>query len=222
MTDLVNAIVLLANFVLIPATVYACQLALGALGVTLVYGVLRFSNFAHGETMAFGAMVTILLTWLLQSWQIGIGPLPTALLALPAGIAATGGLCLVTDRWVYRFYRRRKAAPVILLVASVGVMFVLNGLIRFVIGPDDQVFTDGTRFVVSVRQFKGRHGTGRGTGDQDHADDHRRGDRDPGAVAVLVPGQDAHRQVDARPTPTTRTWPCCPASTRNGWWRSPG
>ena len=162
MADVVNAVVLLANFVLVPAAAYGCQLALGALGVTLVYGVLRFSNFAHGETMAFGAMVTILVTWLLQSWGVGIAPLPTALLALPAGIVATGGLCLLTDRWVYRFYRRKKAAPVILLVASVGIMFVLNGLIRFVIGPDDQVFTDGTRFVVSVRQFKAATGLAEG------------------------------------------------------------
>ena len=154
MTDVVNAVVLLANFVLVPATVYGFQLALGALGVTLVYGVLRFSNFAHGETMAFGTMVTILVTWLLQSGEVGIAPLPTALLALPVGIVASGGLCLLTDRCVYRFYRRKRAAPVIMLVASVGVMFVLNGLIRFVIGPDDQVFTDGARFVVSVRQFK--------------------------------------------------------------------
>ncbi len=161
MTDLVNAVVLLANFVLVPATVYGCQIALGALGVTLVYGVLRFSNFAHGETMAFGAMVTILFTWLLQSGEVGLGPLPTALLALPAGIVATGVLCLLTDRWIYRFYRRKRAAPVILLVASVGVMFVINGLIRFVIGPDDQVFTDGTRFVVSVRQFKEATGSAR-------------------------------------------------------------
>jgi branched-chain amino acid transport system permease protein len=63
---------------------------------------------------------------------------------------------------VYRFYRRKKAAPVILLVASVGIMFVINGLIRFVIGPDDQVFTDGTRFVVSVRQFKAATGLAEG------------------------------------------------------------
>jgi len=60
MADILNALVLLSNFVLIPALSYGAQLALGALGVTLVYGVLRFSNFAHGDTMAFGAMATIL------------------------------------------------------------------------------------------------------------------------------------------------------------------
>jgi branched-chain amino acid transport system permease protein len=73
--------------------------------VTLIYGILRFSNFAHGDTMAFGAMVTILVTWGLQSAGITLGPLPTALLALPVGIAATGLLVLGTDRVVYKFYR---------------------------------------------------------------------------------------------------------------------
>ncbi|MDA9224884.1 branched-chain amino acid ABC transporter permease, partial [Tateyamaria sp.] len=58
--DLLNALVALSNFVLIPAIAYGSQLALGALGVTLIYGILRFSNFAHGDTMAFGTMVTVL------------------------------------------------------------------------------------------------------------------------------------------------------------------
>ncbi len=162
MESAVNAVVLLTNFLFVPATAYGCQLALGALGVTLVYGVLRFSNFAHGEVMAFGAMVTILVTWLLQTWNVGIGPLPTAVLALPAAMLVTGGLCLLTDRWVYRFYRRTKAPPVILLVASVGVMFLIHGLIRLVIGPDDRVFTDGTRFLVTAGQFKSLTGLAEG------------------------------------------------------------
>ena len=84
--DLLNAFAALANFVLIPAIAYGSQLALGALGVTLIYGILRFSNFAHGDTMAFGTMVTILFTWWFQALGISLGPLPTALLALPIGI----------------------------------------------------------------------------------------------------------------------------------------
>ena len=162
MESLANAVVLLSNFLVVPALAYGCQLALGALGVTLVYGILRFSNFAHGETMAVGAMVTILVTWLLQSWNVGIAPLPTALLALPAGMLAAAGLCVLVDRWVYRFYRRRKAAPVIFLVVSVGVMFLLNGLVRFVIGPGDRVFTDGERFLVTAREFKSYTGLAEG------------------------------------------------------------
>jgi|TARA_B110000259_G_scaffold39402_1_gene44988 branched-chain amino acid transport system permease protein len=154
MTDILTAIVVLANYVFIPAIAYGSQLALGALGVTLIYGILRFSNFAHGDTMAFGAMVTILVTWLFQSWGISLGPLPTALLAIPFGIAATALLLLATDRLVYRFYRQQKAAPVILVIVSMGVMFVMNGLVRFIIGPNDQRFADGERFIISAKDFK--------------------------------------------------------------------
>ncbi len=152
--DLLNALVAFSNFVLIPATAYGAQLALGALGVTLVYGVLRFSNIAHGDTMAFGTMVTILLTWALQGAGVTLGPLPTALLALPIGILATAVLLLGTDRVVYAFYRAQRARPVVLVIVSVGVMFIMNGLVRFIIGPGDQRFADGERFIVSAREFR--------------------------------------------------------------------
>jgi branched-chain amino acid transport system permease protein len=156
--DVLNALVVMANYVMIPAIAYGSQLALGALGITLIYGILRFSNFAHGDTMAFGTMVVILVTWWMQSVGISISPLPTALLALPFGILVTIGLLLGTDRLIYRFYRRAKAAPIILVMASLGVMFILNGLVRFIIGPNDQKFADGVRFIINVRDFKAATG----------------------------------------------------------------
>lgn len=156
--ELLNALIVFMNFVGIPAITYGSQLALGALGLTLVYGILRFSNFAHGDTMAFGAMITILFTWGLQALGVSFGPLPTALLALPFGIALTAVWLLATDRVIYRFYRRQRAVPVIYLIASAGVMFVTNGLVRFIIGPGDQRFSDGERFIISVREFKAMTG----------------------------------------------------------------
>ncbi len=156
--DFLNAIVAVSNYVLIPGIAYGSQLALGALGVTLIYGILRFSNFAHGDTMAFGAMVTILFTWWFQSMGISLGPLPTALLALPFGILGCMALLLATDRLVYRFYREQKAKPVILVIVSMGVMFIMNGLVRFIIGPNDQRFADGERFIISARDFKAMTG----------------------------------------------------------------
>ena len=152
--DTLNAIVALTNFVIVPGIAYGAQLALGALGVTLIYGILRFSNFAHGDTMAFGTAITILMTGWLQTRGISLGVLPTALIALPFGIAATALLVLGTDMAVYRFYRRVKAAPVILVIVSIGVMFVMNFVVRFVIGVDDVDFLDGERFVISARTFK--------------------------------------------------------------------
>lgn len=154
MIDFLNAIVALSNFVIVPAIAYGSQLALGALGVTLIYGILRFSNFAHGDTMASGAMFTIFITWWMQSAGINLGPLPTALLALPFGILGCMALVLLTDRFVYRFYREQKAKPVILVIVSMGVMFIMNGLVRFAIGPGEQRFADGERFIVNAREFK--------------------------------------------------------------------
>ena len=162
--DFLNAIVALANYVLIPGIAYGSQLALGALGVTLVYGILRFSNFAHGDTMAFGTMITILVTWWMQSVGISLGPVPTALLALPFGIMGCIVLVLITDRTVYRFYREQKAKPVILVIVSMGVMFVMNGITRFIIGPDYQSFADGPRFIISARDFKTMTGLDEGLG----------------------------------------------------------
>ena len=156
--DLLNALVALANYVIIPGLAYGSQLALGALGITLIYGVLRFSNFAHGDTMAFGATLSILGTWWLQSMGISFGVLPTALLALPFSILGCIALILFTDRTVYRFYRVQKAKPVIFLIVSMGVMFIMNGVVRFIIGPDDRTFSDGQRFIISAREFKAMTG----------------------------------------------------------------
>ncbi|MEN8896937.1 MAG: branched-chain amino acid ABC transporter permease [Yoonia sp.] len=152
--DFLNAIVAFSNFVLVPGMAYGAQLALGALGVTLIYGILRFSNFAHGDTMAFGTAMTILVTNGLLALGITFGPLPTALLALPFGIIATCLLVLGTDKLIYKFYRRQKAAPVILVIVSMGVMFIMNGIVRFVIGVRDIRFADGERFIITAREFK--------------------------------------------------------------------
>ena len=162
MTDVLNAIVLITNFVLVPGFTYGSQLALGALGITMIYSVLRFSNFAHGEMMSFGAMITILITWWMQSHGISFGVLPTALLALPFGILATIILVLTADKMVFKYYRSIKAPPVTLLIVSMGLMFFLGGLIRFIIGPNDQRFFDGERFIIKARSFKQMTGLNEG------------------------------------------------------------
>lgn len=154
MDGFLNALIVFANFVFIPGLAYGAQLALGALGVTLVYGILRFSNFAHGDLMAFGTMITILVTWWLTGMGITLGPLPTALLALPVGILGAVAMALLIDRSVFRFYRQQKSAGIVFVMASVGVMFVLNGVVRLIIGPNEQRFADGERFLVTVRGFK--------------------------------------------------------------------
>ena len=86
--DFINALVLLLNYTIIPALTYGSQLALGAIFVTLIYGVLRFANFATGDMMSFGTMFAVMLTFYFQSIGINFGFLPTALLTLPFAIIA--------------------------------------------------------------------------------------------------------------------------------------
>jgi branched-chain amino acid transport system permease protein len=110
-TDFLNAFVLLANFVLIPATAYGAQLALGALGVTLIYSVLRFANFAHGDMMAFGTAID-------HPLHVGAAVLgrrhrtrcPPRCSRCRSASSAPCALALGTDRLVYRFYRRQRSA----------------------------------------------------------------------------------------------------------------
>ena len=154
MIDFLNSTIVLLNFIIIPGISYGSQLALGALGVTFVYAILRFANFAHGEIMSFGAMITILFTWFFQSQNIGLGILPTALLALPVGIIATIILCIISDKFVFQYYRYQKSVPVVLAMVSIGVMFVINAIIRIIIGTETIKFSDGQKFIMKAKQFK--------------------------------------------------------------------
>ena len=152
--DLLNALVLISNYVLIPSLSYGSQLALGAVGVSLVFGILRFANFAHGELMGLGCTVTIFLTWWFQSMGITNSFFPTALFAMPFAMLITIFIVLAIDQSVFRFYRLNKSRPVIFVVASVGVMFMLNGLVRMLIGTDEIIFRDGQKFLVKAGLFK--------------------------------------------------------------------
>ena len=154
MIDLLNSVIVLLNFIIIPGITYGSQLAIGALGVTFVYAILRFANFAHGEIMSFGAMITILFTWFFQSQNIGLGILPTALIALPIGIVATIILCIISDKFVFQYYRYQKSVPVVLAMVSIGVMFVINAIIRIIIGTETIKFSDGQKFIMKAKQFK--------------------------------------------------------------------
>ena len=140
--DFLNAIILLLNYIFVPALTYGSQLALGAIFVTLIYGILRFANFATGDMMAFGTMITILFTWYFQSLGISLGVLPTALVAIPFAIILTIGYMLIVDKFVFRYYRVKKSPPVQLAMVSIGVMFVTQAVVRIIIGPSDRRFFD--------------------------------------------------------------------------------
>ncbi len=152
--DFINALVLLLNYIIVPALSYGSQLALGAIFVTLIYGILRFANFATGDMMSFGTMVAILFTWYFQSIGLNLGFLPTALIAIPIAIIFMILYMLTIDKVVFSYYRIKKSPPVVLAMVSIGVMFVTQAVVRIIIGPFDRRFFDGEKFIIKATEFK--------------------------------------------------------------------
>ena len=160
--DFLNAIILLLNYIVVPALSYGSQLALGAIFVTLIYGILRFANFATGDMMSFGTMFAVLLTWYFQSLGISLGVLPTALLTIPFAIVIMILYMLTIDKLVFSYYRIKKSPPVQLAMVSIGVMFVTQAIVRIIIGPFDRRFFDGERFIIRANEFKEMTGLNEG------------------------------------------------------------
>jgi len=160
--DIINAIVLLLNYIFVPALSYGSQLALGAIFVSLIYGILRFAYFTAGDLMSFGTMFTILFTWYFQSLGISLGIFPTALLAIPFGIMITTLYVLLKDKLVFSYYRTKKSPPVQLAMVSIGTMFVTQAIVRIIIGPFDRRFFDGEKFILKANEFKEMTGLNEG------------------------------------------------------------
>jgi len=160
--DFINAIVLLLNYIFVPALSYGSQLALGAIFVSLIYGILRFAYFSAGDLMSFGTMFTILFTWYFQSIGISLGVLPTALLAIPFAIIISILFTLGMDKVVFSYYRVKKSPPVMLAMVSIGVMFVTQAIVRIIIGPFDRRFFDGEKFILKANEFKEMTGLNEG------------------------------------------------------------
>lgn len=97
-------------------------LALTALGLSLVFGVMRIVNVAHGEFFMLGAV----LTWYVSS---ATGSFFLALVAAPLLV---GGLALVADRAVLRPIRY---APEATIVATIGLLYIIQQLVLIVYGP---------------------------------------------------------------------------------------
>jgi len=160
--DFINAVVLLLNYIFVPALSYGSQLALGAIFVSLIYGILRFAYFSAGDLMSFGTMFTILFTWYFQSIGISLGVLPTALLAIPFAIIISILFTLGMDKVVFSYYRIKKSPPVMLAMVSIGVMFITQAIVRIIIGPFDRRFFDGEKFILRANEFKEMTGLNEG------------------------------------------------------------
>lgn len=134
-----NEFVFFINKVLISGTVIGCIYALGAIGVTLIFGILRFANFSHADLMTVGAYVAFACASLTPGIGASVG-LPTGFVMLPVAIAFMALFAVGIDHLFYRPLRERKVKPIMLLVASIGVTLMLHGLVRLFAGTSPRSF----------------------------------------------------------------------------------
>ncbi len=132
-------IIFFINQVVISGLVLGCIYALGAIGITLIFGILRFAHFAHSELMTGGAFIAFLLASAFAAWGIAT-PIPTGFVVLPLAMVLAAILALGIDKGFYAPLRKRGAKPVTLLIASIGVTLMIQGLIRLFFGAGSYSF----------------------------------------------------------------------------------
>lgn len=131
-------------------------IGLGAVGVTLSYSILRFANFAHGEFIAWGTYMTLVLTAAISTLFGGhtgtIGPLSFGWPLLVAGMVAaalTGGLAVALDRVLFSKLRS-KGNAIVMVMASFGASMALRSFLEFVFTSRPAYFTRDIQMAVPV------------------------------------------------------------------------
>jgi len=134
-----NELVFFVNKVVISGFAIGSVYAMGAVGVTLVFAILRFAHFAHGDLMTVGAFIAFVLTALFPTAGIPLG-LPSGFVLLPLAMGMTALLAVVLDRLFYRKLRENGVKPVVMVMASIGVALMLQGLVRLFAGTSSRNF----------------------------------------------------------------------------------
>ncbi|KDP87720.1 ABC transporter permease [Cupriavidus sp. SK-3] len=117
-------------------------LALGAIGLTLTYNILRFANFAHGEFLTFGGYFALVFTSLFASGA-AFGPFTFGwnfLAAIVFAGAMTAALALLLDWLLFRLLRRSGVA-VTLVIASFGAALMLRNVVVFIWGSQPEYYS---------------------------------------------------------------------------------
>jgi branched-chain amino acid transport system permease protein len=129
-----NELIFFFNNVVVAGVVLGSIYAVGAIGVTLIFGILRFAHFAHGDMMTMGAFIAFLLAMAATVLGITTPVVPTGFLVLPLAMILAAIIALGLDKGFYAPLRKRGARPVTMLIASIGVTLIIQGMIRLFFG----------------------------------------------------------------------------------------
>ncbi|MCK4924728.1 MAG: branched-chain amino acid ABC transporter permease [Spirochaetes bacterium] len=125
-------------------------ISLGAIGLTLIYGILRFGNFAHGDLMTAGAYIALFFVTGPLKW-VGIpdnmfGPFSFGwriVVAFPFSMLAVGGIAILLDRILYQTLRNKEAGRVTLSMSALGASFIVRMGVLIIWGPDYKFYKPG-------------------------------------------------------------------------------
>jgi neutral amino acid transport system permease protein len=104
---------------------FGLMLALAAIGLSLVFGTTGISNFAHGEMVTFGGIMTLAFSTAL-AWPIWA--------SIPMAVVTSLGLGLVLDMVLWRPLRKKGLGTVQLMIVSIGLSLTLRYIFQFFIG----------------------------------------------------------------------------------------
>jgi branched-chain amino acid transport system permease protein len=130
---------------LLEGTVTAFVLALTALGLSLVFGVMRIVNVAHGEFFMLGAV----LAWAFSSLLLD-APALGFVLALVGSPVVVGAVAFAADRLVLR---RLNYGPEATIVATIGLLYIIQQLVLMLYGPNARAVVPPIQFRVQFPWF---------------------------------------------------------------------
>lgn len=145
-----NELIYFFNYVVVAGSVTGSIYAIGAVGVTLIYSILRFAHFAHADMMTLGTLIVLLLTMAFPHAGDALG-LPTAIVMLPIAMALTSLIAVGIDRAFYQPLRSHGVKPIVMVIASLGVTLMLQGLIRLFSGTGAQsLYVDARKEIFRI------------------------------------------------------------------------
>jgi branched-chain amino acid transport system permease protein len=129
--------------------------SLGAIGLTMTFALLRFSNFGHGELMTWGAYLAFSALAVVLAWAGPMQPLGPfsfgwpLIAALAVSLVLTAVVALVVDRILFKRLRKG-AAPIVLVMASFGAALALRNILLFLWGPIPDYYTREIQIAVRL------------------------------------------------------------------------
>ena len=120
------------NFYFLPGLILGSIYAVGAIGITMVFGILRFAHLAHGDLATMGAFLALAAIGL-----FGVDPW----VALPIAMVCTAALAVSLDKAFYDYLRTRPA--ILTVMASLGVALMLRSAVQVIWGVDPQTYQRG-------------------------------------------------------------------------------